>query len=533
MIRAVDGSTAGKPAARWAGDLPRRVVAVALVVVSLLLLLRTVDSLSADVVVSTIWQSSDTRALVVGADVAIDCMKEGTWRGCGLLAPGELLIEYPEVPGSAVDRFPPLLYIPALLVQGLGGGQDLSLRIIGMLSLVSFGGLIALPWLVGARTPALFRHRHLWAGLILASPLLPYAGTTWSEVHAAALLAAVVALVAADAPPGLIGLAALGAGLSKDTAPPFVLGLALAVARRRTRWWSSSSLAAVLIGSVAAAVLTAGFNLFRFDSFTNITYLASTFQVREPRAVAGQAIALLVAPNGGLFPFWPASLLLVVLAGVALLRSGMRLRLAVVGAVACGFVLSLALWWSPFGWWSWSPRLMLPLVPAVGVAVLVLAPPELRPGRPLLLAAAAAVVLAVPQFAITGNSAAITPFMSAERPACAIAPTEEQAIVRCTLDRAWNQQPGLLVEGARGLRQPFALLLSAATAVAGIGLVLLWAGEGTAVQRRGGQPRRERDPDVGAAGPERRQVNLGPRGPEHRGATADPVRPPRPGRHVP
>ncbi len=110
--------------------------------------------------------------------------------------------------------------------------------------------------------------------------------------------------------------------------------------------------------------------------------------------------------SAALLLFWPATALLVVVAARTL-RGGspeVRLRLAVVAAVASGFLLSLALWWSPFGWWSWSPRLSLPLVPAVGVAVFVLTPPDFRPGRPLLLAAAAAVLLAVPQYGITGNS---------------------------------------------------------------------------------------------------------------------------------
>lgn len=468
---------------RWDGGRSSGVIAVALAIVALLLVVRTIDSLGDNVLDDGIWRSSDTRGLVMGADVAIACAKEGTWRGCALLPPGALLVEYPDVRGSGVDRFPPLLYAPAVMVQAAGGGRGISLRIIGMLSLMSFVGLIALPWLVGPSTQGLHRNRHLWSMVIIASPLLPYAGSTWSEVHAAALMAAAVALVAAEAPPWLVGLVALGAGLSKDTAPVFVAALALAVAQRRPngrRWLPiSPALGAALVGSLAASALTVAFNVFRYDSLTNITYLAPTFQVRAPTAVAGQAVALLVSANGGLLPFWPATALLVVLAALAFRRgsSEIRLRLAVVAAACSGFILSLALWWSPFGWWSWSPRLSIPLIPAVGAAILVLTPADFRPGRPLLLAAVAAVVLAVPQSGITGNSSAITPFMKAPRPACQPGAKAEPAFVRCTLDRAWRQQPSLLLEGARGLRQPFAALLSAATAAGGIGLVVCWRRE--------------------------------------------------------
>lgn len=484
----------------------RRIVAAALGIVALLLTVRTIDSVRDNVLNVTIWRSSDTRGLVLGADAAITCAREGTWRGCGLLPPGALLAEYPEVRGSAVDRFPPLLYVPAVLVQAAGGGQQLSLWIIAMLSLVSFVGLIALPWLVGPKTLGLHRNRHLWALLVLASPLLPYAGSTWSELHAAALMAAAVALVAAEAPPCLVGLVALGAGLSKDTAPVFVAALALAVAQGLPggrRWLRfSPALGAALGASLAAIALTAAFNVFRYDSLTNITYLAPTFQVRAPSAVAGQAVALLISPNGGLLLFWPATALLVVVAARTLLGGSpeVRLRVAVVAAVASGFLLSLALWWSPFGWWSWSPRLTLPIVPAVGVAVFVLTPPDFRPGRPLLLAAAAAVLLAVPQYGITGNSASITPFMTAPRPACPPGARAEHAFVRCTLDRAWRQQPGLLLDGVRGLRQPLALLLTTATAAGGMGLVLCWQHE-TRVRRRQGARGRRLGGDDGGAKP--------------------------------
>lgn len=472
-------------------------LAIALGTIGLLLCVRTVDSIGDDVLVPTSWRAGDTVGLVRGADAAIACAREGTWRGCGLLPSGRLLPDYPEVEGSAVDRFPPLLYLPALVVQGAGGDQALSLRVIAVLGLASFGLLVALPWLIGRRAGGLHRHRHLWALLILASPLLPYAGSTWSEVHSAVLLAVAVALVAADAPPALVALAALGAGLSKDTAPPFVIALACAVAlaaakphrgRGLRRWIPASpSFLAAVAGSVAALLVTAAFNVFRYDSPTNVTYLAETFQVRRPSAVAGQLVAVLVSPNGGLLPFWPAAgvLVAVAVAGWRTMAASSRAGLVVAAVATFGFLVSLALWWAPFGWQAWSPRLCLPLVPAVAVAVLVLLPADFRPGRPLVLAAAAAVVLAVPQAGITGRSTGIIRFMNAPRPACAPGAAVEADFVRCNLDRAWRQQPGLLVEGLQGVPQPVAAPLTAATLAGGLALVACWAGAAGARRREG------------------------------------------------
>lgn len=471
-------STAGAPRPTTGHGL-RSLTAVALGAAALLLMLRTADIVGGDVMDGTVWRSVDTRGLVVGADEAIACARDGTWRGCGALAPGEQFSDYPDVPGSKVDRFPPLLYLPAILVQGAGGSTALSLRIIGILSLVSFGVLVAMPWIVGARARGLHRHRYLWVVLVLASPLLPYAGSTWSEVHAAALLALAVALVAAEAPPALVALVAFAAGLSKDTAPLFVIGLAFAVARhvpRRAKLGLSPAFIAVVAGSCAALVVTAAFNFFRFGSFTNASYLARTFQVRRPTAVAGQALALVGSPNGGVLAFWPAGAVLLVLAVATWRRSprGVRARLAVVAATTTGFLLSLALWWSPFGWAAWSPRLSLPLLAALAVAVLVLTPPTYSPPTGLLLAAGIAVLLAVPQAGITGNARGIGEFMVAPRSSCASAARQEDEFVRCNLDRAWRQHPGLLVAGLDGLRNPRGGLLAGAVVTAGLALVLRW-----------------------------------------------------------
>lgn len=476
-------------------------VAVAFATIALLLTARTVDSLSNPAEATSSWRAGDTAALVGGAKAAVSCLKDGTWHGCGALPAGMVLPDYPDVEGSRVERFPPLLYVPAILVQAAGGGQELSLRLIGVISLLSFGGLLALPWIVGPRAGGLHRHRHLWALLILASPLLPYAGSTWSEVPAALLLAATVVLVAADIPPVWIALVALGAGLSKDTAPPLVIALAFAVARHQRpngRWLTNPpSLFGAVAGSLGALAVTAAFNVFRFDSVTNVTYLAPTFQVRRPTAVAGHGLALLFSPNGGLLAFWPMTVVLFVMAAISWRRgAAIRLRLALLAVTGGGFLLSLALWWSPFGWHSWSPRLSLPLVPALGAAVLLLAPADLGPRRALLLAAAAATVLALPQAGITGNSVAIGRFMAAPRPACTVGAQAEREFVRCNLDRAWRQQPGLLLEGLRGFAHPVAGPLAAATTAGGLGLIVLWADEAR-------PRRREKHPLEASPSPER------------------------------
>ena len=299
----------------------RVVLVVAFLALSVILCVRTADSLGRDVMAPTEWRSGDTAALVKGSGSAVACARSGTWRGCGLLRPGQWLPKFPDVGGSTVERFAPLLYVPALVTRAGGGGAEASLRFIGVLSLLGFGMLAVLPWLLGSSGGELHRHRHLWALLMVASPLLPYAGSTWSETLSALLLAACIALLGAKAPAALVGVAALGATLTKDTAAPFVLALACAVGWPRRgavhRFRLPPGLLAVFAGTAAGVVLTAAWNLFRFNSVTNIHYLSPTFRVRGLAAVAGQAVALLVSPNAGLFLFWPGAVVVLFVAGVS------------------------------------------------------------------------------------------------------------------------------------------------------------------------------------------------------------------------
>jgi len=132
-------------------------------------------------------------------------------------------------------------------------------------------------------------------------------------------------------------------------------------------------------------VSTAAFNLFRFDSVGNKTYLQPLFRVPGLTRRVELAGGVWAAPNGGVIPFWP---LLVLLLAAALV-SGLRRRegqgvprwpaIVLVGMVAV-LTAQFASWYSPFGWIAWGPRLFLPWLPVLLVLATVLYP---RPAQTL------------------------------------------------------------------------------------------------------------------------------------------------------
>jgi hypothetical protein len=428
------------------------------------------------------WVMGDTPFVLDGSNALITCLSNHQYHACGYT--GKL--NYWGLM-SPMGDWPLLQHIPDLIAIGLGASSH-AVR-TRVLELLNVGGVVAS--VVAARVvfsrlrqPALF---WVFVAVLLSGPILWYARTTSGEVLASGLLVCFIAAVVLPAHPALIGLAAFAATLTKETSYPFVAAvgvLGLVLARRRTGRPIRRELVAGAAGIAVAFVTASLFNVVRFGSILNTNYLDPKLHTPGLGRKLEYAAAVLVSPNGGVFVFWPAAGLLVLAACLVpfLLRRRVDPRPAlVIAAVGIGLTAGFGAWWTPFGWFGYGPRLMLPwLLPLVLIA-LVAYGTELTAliggllERRWALVAVLAVVVAftLPTVGQLWRPNAISAFFEQETPTCQ-APWRagNAAWYGCQHRQMWLDRP-MQLYALRGVATPSGVVTSLVVLLGLSGCLLL------------------------------------------------------------
>jgi hypothetical protein len=343
----------------------------------------------------------DTPWLVDGTDQLVRCLSSGDLVKCGytgqLTATGQT---------TTIGPYPLLQYLPDLITRSLGATHHSRYAVLALLSTVAV--VVA----VGVATRVLARlglRAWAWAFLavVLSGPVLVYANTTWGEMLAAALLVFLAAAALVQAPPLALAAAAFAACLTKETSYPFVAAIGLVglvLARRTTGRPIRPQVVAGAAGMALAFACASAFNILRFGALQNTNYLRSEFTTPLAR-IPDTALGLYVAPNGGILIFWSsATVLLAALLLPPLVRRRDPAIALALALIVAGLTVSLASWYSPFGWVAWGPRLSLPWVLALLLLALAAFGHDLAgPARRLLapawrfgLVALAIIVLTLP-----------------------------------------------------------------------------------------------------------------------------------------
>jgi hypothetical protein len=342
---------------------------------------------------------SDTGWLVFEAAKELECLGHGQLTHCA----------------DSASQFPLFQMGPAMGLTALGLSSDWIIRAFAYLSILCF---IASLFLIH-RT--LRRHGPWLARL----GLLIYAGgygicyshSSFTEMAASTLALAVVAgeLAGVNAwiSAGVLCLAAL----TKETAAPFLLGLALLAQLIRRRSQTSGEetplrmgaiarkLIPHLLGAATAIALAIGLNYFKFGTPFNLKYLQPFFFVSEPSRQVSFFFGQWFSPTSGIWLCWTSFAALFPVIAWRLFKkqkAGQLTRhrwLTWAGVSALMLILTVGFskWFSPFGWIAWGPRLMLPWLPAALLLLLEEYGGELRDAlawlsrRPSLTAAVASV----------------------------------------------------------------------------------------------------------------------------------------------
>ena len=389
-----------------------------------------------------------------------------------------------------VGQWPPLQYLPALFFKRIGLDRTRTAHGLVHLNGLAVLGTLFLLWLAGRRLGPGLAPILVLTGL--ASPLLWYGRTGFGEALATLATTAVVVAILLGWRPAVIAVALWAATLSKETALPALLVLALLTTFVRAGFKrpSARSLVPVALGAGAGVVSLALFNLFRFGVPWNDYYLSGDWRMYGLVWKVDFAVAGLVAPNAGLVWFWPVAAALLGVLGVGAVRRLRRSRdagAAVVVAVLlvlAGLLAAFADWWTPFGWQAFGDRFIVPWVPALVVvaaaawrAPLAVAVKAFAASRVRVISAGC--VISVFGLAQLGAFLApLQPMRLFSRPSvCAPMPNLFERIPagdpvahelhsRCLATLAWRQPPVLVdaYHGLTGTRAGFAALYVLAVA---------------------------------------------------------------------
>jgi hypothetical protein len=403
-----------------------------------------------------------------------------------------------------IDPFPLLQHLPDLVAHAIGLSYDDRAYLLGVLSGIAVVGALAAAW-VALRRAGCPEWRFGLVVVAATGPPLAYGNTTWGEMPATALVTGVVAAALIPARPWLVGLAAFGAGVTKETGYLFVAALGLVgllLASRRTGEPIRRHLAFGAIGLGLALAAGSALNLVRFGTPRNAYYLDPALRTTSLDRFLELAAGLFVAPNGGIVVFWPlASLAAVLLLAVPVAdllghRSPRRDAwpvLVLLGVIG-GLTVGLATWWAPFGWWAWGPRLSLPWVLPILLVALAAYGPRLTPAAarvltpvPALVATAVvAVLVALPHVGLLWRPQTIGDFFfRAETAVCpGGGPPPTRAYYDCLREQMWARDP-IVLDALRGLGTPGGVVTALLVSLVVVGsLVLLRADLTAAISTR-------------------------------------------------
>jgi hypothetical protein len=437
--------------------------------------------------------TGDTDVLVTGAHHALHCIEHGTFTGCGHPSGST---------HSLVGPYPLLQYLPASAFLAMGMSEPHAVEALARLNTLAFAAALAICVVALGR-----RQRALAAIAIVAllASSATFQGTAgFGEMLAATALLAMAAAVIRRRPWWIVITVAL-AMTTKETMLPFAVAICWVLGRDRALLPERRIRIPIIAGAAAGLLVNVAFNVFRFGSPRNRTYLDPLFRtpgvVRKLNFLAGGWLS----PSAGVVWFWPVATAVIIAATVvatvhAARRESWRTWLPQLAlfAVIMAFLLGLAFWLSPFGWIAYGPRLAVPIVPIVMLASLHTTGDELdrlmhrllRPWWRWACVTVAIVVVGWAQFgAAFSHGAAVNRLVSGDGTCPSMIETPVQAdaglYFRCTQHVMWRLHPSVLraaLTAGGGWALVSRILLSSAS-VAMLAVARRDAGRGPDLQR--------------------------------------------------
>lgn len=414
--------------------------------------------------------NGDSSALVQSSRALVTCVEQDQWNGCA---------------GAA--QYGVLQHLPAGFLTWKGLDDYSALVGLGLMSLAAFVGVLV----IAARFPSCGpRRRLLLVATVVLGPLIAYAGSTMGEMLTTFVFVALAAALVARRPVFVFVLALLAAG-TREPAIASLLPFAIAALvgtpsadRARTVRVAIAACAGLLAGTASVLLL----NEWRYDTWKNLIHSDPALQVPGLSLRANLAAGVWVAPGGGVAVYWllgAAVALVLPLTALVLRRHDWRAwfgpGLLVVGL---GFqTAGLASWYAPYGWVSWGPRLMIPVVAMAACLAVVVCDDAVRwwwaiARRFWVLGvafAALCTVSALASYGYVNSPGTLSNFfvLDAECPTGAVIQTERGYYFHCLLYGSWWKWPTMWWYGVREIWQSFeGLVIAGGLVLFAVGVLL-------------------------------------------------------------
>jgi len=301
-----------------------------------------------------LWVAQSSRALVT-------CARDDVWSNC---------------PGTY--QFGWLQHAPAIFLAWKGLSDDVIVFILTLINLLAF------VWLLYALVKR-FKIENGLTWLLLAcivlGPLYAFSVYSFSEMLTFVLMAALVLRVADGKSLYSILLLTFVISSSRETAFATVVPLVVSVFVMKAATIKAVVMKTlpILAASFAGLVAVFLFNVWKYGSIANDHYADPIRRVPGVELKVRNFLAIWISPGGGVLPFWFLGGLMAVLVPVVAIRfwKSHRTRAVAAGLLLLSLIFQTALlsaWYAPFGWVTWGPRLILPVVGSVLITSFVLFP---------------------------------------------------------------------------------------------------------------------------------------------------------------
>jgi hypothetical protein len=304
--------------------------------------------------------SGDTIAVLNNAQALGECLNSSIWRNC-----------------PNTNQFGAIQTFPAILLIRKGFDSN---SLLILFSLINYASLILFLLYILYK----FRNdnfvRNVFLITFFYSSIIAYSAYTFAEGLQFVIFALLPIMMYSNQK-FLSFLFALLTSATRETATIIILPIILAMfirSRNSTQnfdRYSSRSIYFAFFGILVGNVVQYALNFWKFGTWKNLSQLDPSYITPSFNVFFSNFLGLIFSPNGGVFffSFFFVFLLFILISKFYNLESSGERSILLLHLLSLLIALSgLSMWFAPFGWVAWGPRLMIPNIGLIASSLILI-----------------------------------------------------------------------------------------------------------------------------------------------------------------